>query len=122
MSVAATAVAETAVAEKAVAETAVAEKPVVETAVIEATVPSLKSSEPQERRGAHIVAESDNAASNVESMMKDLATSDAQRPKVSYTTFAPDNLLPGSGLRPRNRRPGAALKDFRGIAQELFRT
>lgn len=141
LSVAETAVTETAVTETTVAETAVAEKPVVETAVgktalgktavgktavgktavPEVSVPSLNSSKPKERDSEPIVAESDNAAATVESMMKDLATSEAQRPTVIYTTFAPDNLLPGSGLRPRNRRPGAALKDFRGIAQDLFR-
>ena len=92
------------------------------TAVAEASISSPKSSEQQDNRSDSVVAETVKPVATLESITNDLATAEAQRPTVSYTTFAPDNLLPGSGLRPRTRRPGAALKDFRGIAQDLFKS
>ena len=57
-----------------------------------------------------------------EAIAAELAAADAARPAVTYSTFAPSNLAPGGGLRQRSRRPGAALKSFRGIAQDLFKS
>ena len=57
-----------------------------------------------------------------EAIAAELAAAEAARPAVTYSTFAPSNLVPGSGLRQRSRRPGAALKSFRGIAQDLFKS
>ena len=57
-----------------------------------------------------------------EAITADLAAAEAARPAVTYSTFAPGNLMPGGGLRQRSRRPGAALKSFRGIAQDLFKS
>ena len=57
-----------------------------------------------------------------EAIAADLAAAEAARPAVTYSTFAPGNLMPGGGLRQRSRRPGAALKSFRGIAQDLFKS
>ena len=57
-----------------------------------------------------------------EAIAAELAAAEAARPAVTYSTFAPSNLMPGGGLRQRNRRPGAALKSFRGIAQDLFKS
>ena len=57
-----------------------------------------------------------------EAIAAELAAAEAARPAVTYSTFAPANLMPGGGLRPRSRRPGAALKSFRGIAQDLFKS
>ena len=57
-----------------------------------------------------------------EAIAADLAAAEAARPTVTYSTFAPGNLMPGGGLRQRSRRPGAALKSFRGIAQDLFKS
>ena len=57
-----------------------------------------------------------------EAIAAELAAAEAARPAVTYSTFAPSNLMPGSGLRQRSRRPGAALKTFRGIAQDLFKS
>ena len=113
---------ESAVAEIAVTETAVAEKTASATAVAEASISSPNSSEQQDNRPDSVVAETVKPVATLESITNDLAIAEAQRPTVSYTTFAPDNLVPGSGLRPRTRRPGAALKDFRGIAQDLFKS
>lgn len=108
--------------ESTVADVAVAEKTVTATAVAESSIASPNSSEQQDNRPDSVVAETVKPVATLESITNDLAIAEAQRPTVSYTTFAPDNLLPGSGLRPRTRRPGAALKDFRGIAQDLFRS
>ena len=57
-----------------------------------------------------------------EAIAAELASAEAVRPAVTYSTFAPSNLMPGGGLRQRSRRPGAALKSFRGIAQDLFKS
>ena len=57
-----------------------------------------------------------------EAIAADLAAAEAARPAVTFSTFAPGNLMPGGGLRQRSRRPGAALKSFRGIAQDLFKS
>ena len=103
-------------------ETAVAEKPMTATAIAEAPIASSASSEQQDSSHDPVVAESVKPVATLESITNDLAIAEAQRQTVNYTTFAPDNLLPGSGLRPRTRRPGAALKDFRGIAQDLFKS
>ena len=69
-------------------------------------------------------ASSQPAASltTAEAIAAELAAAEAARPAVTYSTFAPSNLMPGSGLRQRSRRPGAALKTFRGIAQDLFKS
>ena len=57
-----------------------------------------------------------------EAIAAELAAAEAARPAVSYSTFAPSNLMPGGGLRQRSRRPGAALKSFRGMSQDLFKS
>ena len=114
--------AESAVAEIDVAEMVVTEKTVTTSAVAEASISSPNSSEKQANRPDSAVAETVKPVATLESITNDLAIAEAQRPTVSYTTFAPENLLPGSRLRQRTRRPGAALKDFRGIAQDLFKS
>ena len=109
-------------AEMAVAESAVAKKTVSATAVAEVSISSPNSSEQKEKRHDSVLAETVEPVATLESITNDLAIAEAQRLTVSYTTFAPGNLLPGASLRPRTRRPGAALKNFRGIAQDLFRS
>ena len=66
--------------------------------------------------------QSSSGMTTAEAIAAELAAADASRPTVTYTTFAPSNLAPGGGLRQRSRRPGAALKSFRGIAQDLFKS
>ena len=56
-----------------------------------------------------------------EAIAAELAASEAARPAVPLTTFAPDNLMPGSALRQSRRRPGASMKGFRTIAGDLFK-
>ena len=57
-----------------------------------------------------------------EAIAAELAAAESARPAVTYSTFAPGNLMPGGGLRQRSRRPGAALKSFRGMSQDLFKS
>ena len=56
-----------------------------------------------------------------EAIAAELAAAEAARPAVPLTTFAPDNLMPGSALRQGRRRPGASMKGFRTIAGDLFK-
>ena len=57
-----------------------------------------------------------------EAIAAELAAAEAARPEVTLTTFAPDALQPGNGLRPQRRRQGANLKGFRSMASELFKS
>ena len=57
-----------------------------------------------------------------ESIAAELAAAEAERPALTFTTFAPDNLLPGQALIQRRRRPGASMKSFSGMAEELFKS
>ncbi|MGB1416145.1 MAG: hypothetical protein ACPG6X_01540 [Synechococcus sp.] len=57
-----------------------------------------------------------------EAIAAELAATEADRPAVSLSTFAPDNLLPGTGLRQRRRRPGSNLKGFKDMAGDLFKS
>ena len=57
-----------------------------------------------------------------EAIAAELAAAEAARPVVTLSTFAPDNLLPGNGLRQRKRRPGSNLKGFKEMAGDLFKS
>ena len=98
----------------------------VEAAVFAASEPSVVSKPSAPEAVEETVAESSSqpAASltTAEAIAAELAAAEAARPEVTYSTFAPSNLKPGGGLRQRSRRPGAALKSFRGIAQDLFKS
>lgn len=98
----------------------------VEAAVVAASEPSVVSKPSAPEAVEETVAESSSqpAASltTAEAIAAELAAAEAARPEVTYSTFAPSNLMPGGGLRQRSRRPGAALKSFRGIAQDLFKS
>ena len=98
----------------------------VEAADIAASEPSVvtKPSAPDAVEETVAEANAQPAASltTAEAIAAELAATEAARPAVTYSTFAPSNLMPGGGLRQRSRRPGAALKSFRGIAQDLFKS
>ena len=111
------------------------EAPATEEAPVEAAV--VATSEPSEvdqpsapEAVEETVAETSSASSaqpatsltTAEAIAAELAAAEASRPAVTYSTFAPSNLRPGGGLGQRSRRPGAALKSFRGIAQDLFKS
>ena len=97
-----------------------------EAAVFAASEPSEVAQPSAPEAVEETVAESSSqpAASltTAEAIAAELAAAEASRPAVTYSTFAPSNLMPGGGLRQRSRRPGAALKSFRGIAQDLFKS
>ena len=107
-------------------ETAAIEDAPVEAAVVAASEPSViaKPSAPEavEETVAKASAQPAAALTTAEAIAAELAAAEAARPAVTYSTFAPSNLMPGGGLRQRSRRPGAALKSFRGIAQDLFKS
>ena len=98
----------------------------VEAAVVTPSKPSVVAKPSAKEAVAEAKAESSSepAASltTAEAIAAELAAAEAARPAVTYSTFAPSNLMPGGGLRQRSRRPGAALKSFRGIAQDLFKS
>ena len=107
-------------------QTPVTEEAPVEAAVVAASEPSViaKPSAPEavEETVAKASAQPAAALTTAEAIAAALAAAEAARPAVTYSTFAPSNLMPGGGLRQRSRRPGAALKSFRGIAQDLFKS
>ena len=102
----------------------------VEAAVVAASEPSEVAQPSAPDAVGETVAEAKPASSaqsaasltTAEAIAAELAAAEAARPEVTYSTFAPSNLMPGGGLRQRSRRPGAALKSFRGIAQDLFKS
>ena len=98
----------------------------VEAAVVAASEPSevAQPSAPEavEETVAEASAQPAASLTTAEAIAAELAAAEASRPAVTYSTFAPSNLMPGGGLRQRTRRPGAALKSFRGIAQDLFKS
>ena len=111
-------------------QTPVTEDAPVEAAVVAASEPSViaKPSAPEAveetvaKTSAASSAQPAAALTTAEAIAAELAAAQAARPAVTYSTFAPSNLMPGGGLRQRSRRPGAALKSFRGIAQDLFKS
>ena len=57
-----------------------------------------------------------------EAIAAELAATQAARPAVTMSTYAPANLVAGTGLRARKRRPGAGMKGFMTIAGDLFKS
>ena len=108
---------EEATAEESVATTAVAATESSTPAVAEpATAEIIEATKPEQ------TAQPAASITTAEAIAAELATAEAARPAVTYFTFAPGNLMPGGGLRQRSRRPGASMKSFRGIAQDLFKS
>ena len=62
------------------------------------------------------------ALTTAEAIAAELAAAEASRPTVTFSTYAPDRLVAGSGLPTRRRRPGASMKSFRGLASDLFKS
>ena len=57
-----------------------------------------------------------------EAIAAELAAAQDQATPVELVTFAPQNLVPGGSLPSRKRRPGASMKGYRGMVEELFRS
>ena len=60
------------------------------------------------------------AMTTAESIAQELVDSQQSVESTPPVNFAPVMLLPGQGLRDRNRRPGASLKRYKSMAGELF--
>ena len=125
------------------------EAPEVELAMDEATTPETESqsasapemsltvavaepevSETGEQAEACVIqSPSDQTAEQVsqtpqttaEAIAAELAESEAARPTITFSTYAPDRLMVGGGLPTRRRRPGASMQVFRGLADDLFK-
>ena len=69
-----------------------------------------------------MVEERDVTPTTAEEIARSLAEDQESASTPDLVTFAPDHLLPGQTLVRRNRRPGASLKAYRGMVEELFRT
>ena len=88
----------------------------------EATAAKPAATEPVGAPKENVSPQPAASLTTAEAIAAELAAAEAARPAVTYSTFAPSNLMPGGGLGQRSRRPGAALKSFRGIAQDLFKS
>ena len=69
-----------------------------------------------------VVTPNSDGLTTAEAIAADLAVAEAARPEMTYSTYAPENLTPGSVLNQRRRAPGAAVKNFRNMAEDLFRS
>ena len=93
-------------------------------AQVAVTEPSEISLEPEVAPAAEPQSApvSENATqTTAEAIAAELAAADQSRPAVTMVTFAPENLLPGTGLMARRRKPGASMRGFRSIASDLFK-
>ena len=93
-------------------------------APVAVTEPSEISPEPEVAPSAEPQSApvSENATqTTAEAIAAELAAADQSRPAVTMVTFAPENLLPGTGLMARRRKPGASMRGFRSIASDLFK-
>ena len=57
-----------------------------------------------------------------EAIARELAAEESRKPEVVLVTYAPGNLLPGTTLPVRKRRPGASFKRYRDMTDELFKS
>ena len=96
-----------------------------EAAPADLSIPSqaVDNPEPAEITAEPVVAPDSAVApqTTAEAIAAELAAAEQSRPAVTMATFAPENLLPGTGLRARRRQPGASLGGFRAIASDLFK-
>jgi len=105
---------EAAAVEEPAADASVTEQPSLVVASVETPVASETTTSE-----AKPVAEVQTTA---EAIAAELAATQAARPAVAMSTYAPGNLVAGTGLRARKRRPGAGMKGFMTIAGDLFKS
>ena len=105
-------------------ETTSSETASSDTASTEASPAEEATSEPmvQSTKHTEVVSSAQPVMTTAQAIAAELAAAEASRPPVSMSTFAPGNLVAGSGLLMKKRRPGAAMKGFRSIASDLFRS
>jgi hypothetical protein len=107
--------------EEPAADASVTEQPSLVVASVETPVASEATT--SEAKAVDEVAATGAAVqTTAEAIAAELAATQAARPVVTMSTYAPDNLMPGAGLMARKRRPGAGMKGFMTIAGDLFKS
>ncbi|MBE67450.1 MAG: hypothetical protein CL864_03190 [Cyanobium sp. SAT1300] len=89
-----------------------------QTAAAQASVPKSTESKSKEP----VTPSNNSGLTTAEAIAAELAAAEADRPEMTYSTYAPDNLVPGAALSQRKRSPGAAVKNFRNMAEDLFKS
>jgi len=107
---------EAAAVEEPAADGSVTEQPSLVVAAVEA--PAASEAKPV----AEVAAAGAAVQTTAEAIAAELAATQAARPAVTMSTYAPGNLVAGTGLRARKRRPGAGMKGFMTIAGDLFKS
>ena len=117
---------EAAAVEEPTANASVTEQPSLVVAAVEA--PSASEATTSAPKPVAEVAATEVAAggaavqTTTEAIAAELAATQAARPVVTMSTYAPANLVAGTGLQARKRRPGAGMKGFMTIAGDLFKS
>ena len=112
---------EAAAVEEPAADASVTEQPSLVVASVETPVASEATT--SEAKAVDEVAAAGAAVqTTAEAIAAELAATQAARPAVAMSTYAPGNLVAGTGLRARKRRPGAGMKGFMTIAGDLFKS
>ena len=107
---------EVAAVEELAADASVTAQPSLVVAAVEAPAAS------EAKAVDEVAATGAGVQTTAEAIAADLAATQAARPAVAMSTYAPDNLMPGAGLMARKRRPGAGMKGFMTIAGDLFKS
>ena len=84
--------------------------------------PAAQPSSPENPVAASKSEPAAGSLTTAEAIAAELAAAEAARPVVTFSTYAPDRLMAGTGLPTRRRRPGASMKGFRGLASDLFKS
>lgn len=84
--------------------------------------PAAQPSAPENPVAASKSEPAAGSLTTAEAIAAELAAAEAARPVVTFSTYAPDRLMAGTGLPTRRRRPGASMKGFRGLASDLFKS
>ncbi|MBL6797498.1 MAG: hypothetical protein ISQ53_01735 [Synechococcus sp. BS307-5m-G39] len=76
---------------------------------------------------SELAAAEDSVASGeslttAEAIARELAEEESRKPEVVLVTYAPENLLPGTTLPVRKRRPGVSFNPYREMTEELFKS
>lgn len=67
-------------------------------------------------------AVSGESLTTAEAIARELAAEESRKPETVLVTYAPENLLPGTTLPVRKRRPGASFKPYREMTDDLFKS
>ena len=107
--------------EAAAAEAPVTEQPSLVVAAVEAPAASEVTTS-EAKPDAEVAGAGAGMQTTAEAIAAELAATQAARPAVTMSTYAPGNLVAGTGLQARKRRPGVGMKGFMTIAGDLFKS